>query len=185
MVDLLRVFGGLLESVLPPACAACGLVGREPFCRLCPHAVEPAPAFETEAAAEAQAPWADGGPAAAAALAVWLVTSGAWGAPRIDKLSLRGLQAGGITTLVIEGADLLPEPRILFSAPHSKHTIQDGATAKRLEVEVVVDGDDPFRVPAGGGQRRQQRRLGLTLHPGAKLDHHAHQSGDAEAADVE
>jgi hypothetical protein len=80
------------------------------------------------------------GGVAAAALSAWLVSSAAWGAPRIDTLSLRGLQAGGITTLVIEGADLLPEPRILCSAPHTKHTIKEGATATRLEVEFVVDG---------------------------------------------
>lgn len=93
---------------------------------------------------------------AGAALAVWLVAAAASAAPRIDKLSLRGLQAGGITTLVIEGADFLPEPRILFSAPHAKHTIKDGATPKRLEVEFVVDGGCEsgiysLRVASAGG----------------------------------
>jgi hypothetical protein len=61
-------------------------------------------------------------------------------APRIDKVSLRGLQAGGVTTLVIEGAELLPEPRIWFSAPDARHTIKDGATAERLEVEFALPG---------------------------------------------
>jgi hypothetical protein len=71
---------------------------------------------------------------------MWLAAGAAWAAPRINNLSLRGLQAGGITTLVIEGADLLPQPRIIFSAPHAKHTIKEGGTPQRLEVEFVVDG---------------------------------------------
>ncbi len=73
------------------------------------------------------------------ALAVLLATAAAVAAPRIDRLSLRGLQAGGITTLVIEGAELLPEPRVLFSAPHAQYTIKDGATPQRLEVEFTID----------------------------------------------
>jgi hypothetical protein len=76
-----------------------------------------------------------------AVLIFWLLGSAAVAAPRIDKLSLRGLQAGGITTLVIEGGDLLSEPQIFLSAPHAKHTIKDGATAARLEVEFVIDGE--------------------------------------------
>jgi hypothetical protein len=76
----------------------------------------------------------------AAGSAVWLACAAAWAAPRIDNLSLRGLQAGGVTTLVIEGADLVPQPRIVFSAPHAKHTIKEGATRERLEVEFVIGG---------------------------------------------
>jgi hypothetical protein len=64
-------------------------------------------------------------------------------APRIGNLSLRGLQAGGITTLVIEGAELLPEPQIWLSAPGEKHTIKPGATAERLEVEFALEGQTP------------------------------------------
>ncbi len=73
-------------------------------------------------------------------LAVWLLAAVAAGAPRINNVSLRGLQAGGITTLVVEGAELLPAPRLLFSAPHATYKIKDGATAGRLEVEFTVDG---------------------------------------------
>ena len=61
-------------------------------------------------------------------------------APQITNLSLRGLQAGGVTTLVIEGSELLPEPRVLFSGPVAKQTIKEGATAARLEVEFTLEG---------------------------------------------
>ncbi|REK09962.1 MAG: hypothetical protein DWQ37_17835 [Planctomycetota bacterium] len=93
------------------------------------------------------------------ALAIALValsTSAVLAAPRIDKLSLRGLQAGGITTLVIEGAGLAPEPRLLFSAPQASYTIKPGATAKRMEVDFTVDGSCPagiylLRAASAGG----------------------------------
>ncbi len=83
--------------------------------------------------------------------AAWLLaialTSGTWraadAAPRIGNLSLRGLQAGGITTLVIEGAELLPEPQIWLSVPGEKHTIKPGATAERIEVEFSLEGQTP------------------------------------------
>ncbi len=64
-------------------------------------------------------------------------------APRITNVSLRGLQAGGVTTLVIEGSELLPEPRIYLSAPVARQTIKEGATPQRLEVEFLLDGQTP------------------------------------------
>jgi hypothetical protein len=75
--------------------------------------------------------------------AVWTVAAVAWSAPRIDKLSLRGLQAGGITTLVIEGAELLPETQLHLAAPGMQYKLKDGATAQRLEAEFTIDGTCP------------------------------------------
>ncbi len=83
-----------------------------------------------------------GRPALVAA-AFWMMAAIAWSAPRIDRLSLRGLQAGGITTLVIEGADLLPEPKLHLTAPGVSYQLKDGATPQRLEAEFTVDGGCP------------------------------------------
>jgi hypothetical protein len=77
------------------------------------------------------------------AAAVWMIATAAWSAPRIDKLSLRGLQAGGITTLVIEGAELLPEPQLHLNAAGVQYKIKDGATPQRLEAEFTIDGSCP------------------------------------------
>ncbi len=74
-------------------------------------------------------------------LAVALVSlDSATAAPRITNVSLRGLQAGGVTTLMIEGDELLPEPRVMLSVPVAKLSIKEGATAKRMEVEFALDG---------------------------------------------
>jgi hypothetical protein len=69
-----------------------------------------------------------------------LMAQHAAAAPRINNLSLRGLQAGGVTTLVIEGSELLPDPRIFLSAPVARQVIKDGAKPERLEVEIALDG---------------------------------------------
>lgn len=37
------VLRGFLELVFPPRCAACGVLGQEPFCPACAEAVDPAP----------------------------------------------------------------------------------------------------------------------------------------------
>lgn len=78
-------------------------------------------------------------------VAIAWCTVGAWAtaAPQIGNVSLRGLQAGGVTTLVIDGSELLPEPRVVFSAPLIKATIKEGATPTRLEIEFALDGQTP------------------------------------------
>lgn len=76
--------------------------------------------------------------------AAWcIVGTLAAAAPQIGNVSLRGLQAGGVTTLVVEGSDLLPEPRAIFSAPVVQATIKEGATPTRLEIELALDGQTP------------------------------------------
>jgi len=72
-----------------------------------------------------------------------LLGASASAAPRIDNVSLRGVQAGGVTTLVIDGDDLLPDGKVLLSAPSAKVVVKDGATAKRLEATVSLDGQTP------------------------------------------
>jgi hypothetical protein len=61
-------------------------------------------------------------------------------APRIGNVSLRGLQSGGTTSLVIDGSELAPEARIMLGIPGAQATIKPSSTATRLEVDVAVDG---------------------------------------------
>ncbi|MEX2111548.1 MAG: hypothetical protein WD845_00080 [Pirellulales bacterium] len=75
--------------------------------------------------------------------AMTLAPRAATAAPQIDRLSLRGLQAGGVTTLVIEGSELLPEPKVWFTAPLASQTVKEGATPNRLEVDLALDGQTP------------------------------------------
>src|SRR6185437_13215154 len=60
-------------------------------------------------------------------------------APSISKLNLRGLQSGGTTTLVIDGADLLPSPRLVSSLPMVSQVLKKGATASKVQIDVTLD----------------------------------------------
>jgi hypothetical protein len=60
-------------------------------------------------------------------------------APRIANVSLRGLQSGAVSSIVVDGSELGPESQVWFSAPGVKHTIKPGATPQRLEIEFTVE----------------------------------------------
>lgn len=75
--------------------------------------------------------------------AICLIAAPAIAAPRIDRLSLRGLQAGGVTTIAIDGAELLPEPTLHFGSAGTTYKIKEGATPQHLDVEVTIDGSCP------------------------------------------
>ena len=60
-------------------------------------------------------------------------------APKIQSLSVRGLQIGGTTTIRVTGTELLPNPRLLMSVPIVKQTIKPNATATRVEFDVTLD----------------------------------------------
>jgi hypothetical protein len=54
----------------------------------------------------------------------------------IDRL---GLQVGGSTVLTIDGENLLPDPKVILSAPIVKQVVQPKATANRVVIEVTLD----------------------------------------------
>ncbi|MGE0607199.1 MAG: hypothetical protein AB7O62_08915 [Pirellulales bacterium] len=60
-------------------------------------------------------------------------------APQINNLSVRGLQIGGSTTLAIDGAELLPEPKLFLGAVPVAFKLKDGAQPNRIEVEIALD----------------------------------------------
>jgi hypothetical protein len=60
-------------------------------------------------------------------------------APTITRLNLRGLQSGATTTLTIDGADLLPSPKLICSAAISSQSLKPGATAAKIQLDVTID----------------------------------------------
>ncbi len=65
------------------------------------------------------------------------VASGA--APTVRALNVRGMRIGGPTTIVVDGADLLPNPRLVMTQPIASQSVKPTSTATRLEIEVVLD----------------------------------------------
>jgi len=79
------------------------------------------------------------------AIAVCCAVHKASAAPTINSLSLRGLQVGARTTLVIDGSELGPETKILLTSPIAEQSVKPGATPQHVEVEIALDAS----VPAG------------------------------------
>ena len=60
--------------------------------------------------------------------------------PEIRGLNVRGLQVGGTTTLVLDGASLGTALRLLLPFP-VKQVLKPGATAARATFEVTLGSD--------------------------------------------
>lgn len=98
--------------------------------------------------------------------------------PAIRNLSVRGLQVGGTTTLVVDGEALGTAPRLMLPFP-AKQTLKPGTTATRATFDVTLGGDVPpgyyhLRTVTPGGvslpiaigvDRLPQRPLGAAVEP--------------------
>ena len=56
---------------------------------------------------------------------------------------LRGLQAGGTTTLTITGGDLLPEPKLVLPLAIAQQVLKEGAAANQVQIDVTLDAATP------------------------------------------
>ena len=77
-------------------------------------------------------------------------------APSVTTLSQRGLRLGTTTRIVVEGTELLPEPRLLLPIPIEEQSVEPGATAQRVEFVIALDeatpsGIYPLRVASAHG----------------------------------
>ena len=64
-------------------------------------------------------------------------------APSVTNVSQRGLRVGATTRVVVEGTDLLPEPRLLLPIPIEEQSVEPGATAQRVEFVIALDKATP------------------------------------------
>lgn len=61
--------------------------------------------------------------------------------PTITNISLRGLQIGGTTTLVVEGTELLPNPVFVAPFPIASQSIKGNPQSKRIEIDVQIPAE--------------------------------------------
>jgi hypothetical protein len=61
--------------------------------------------------------------------------------PVISSLSQPGLQTGHTTRLVINGADLSPDPSVLSPFPELRFDVVEGSTPNRLVVDVMIPAE--------------------------------------------
>jgi hypothetical protein len=96
-------------------------------------------------------------PSACVAIAlVCLFASPLFAVPTITNVSVRGLTIGQPTTIVIDGADLLPDPQLILPVKIAVLAVKPGATANHVELDVTLDGSAApgihlLRVASGKG----------------------------------
>jgi hypothetical protein len=62
-------------------------------------------------------------------------------APNITSMSVRGLQIGGTTKVIIQGSDLLPAPQLVTTFAIAKQTVIGKPAANRIEFDVTLGTD--------------------------------------------
>jgi hypothetical protein len=95
-----------------------------------------------------------------------VVLSAAGAPPQIAKVTSPSLQAGAVTTITIEGTDLIPNPQLILSVPIAEQKIKDGATPSKVQVEVRLDG----RAPLGVHHLRLASDKGISNAVGIEID---------------
>ena len=88
--------------------------------------------------------------------AVCLAAAPLFAAPTVTSVSVRGLTIGQPTTIVIDGADLLPDPQLILPVKIAAMTVKPGATANHVELDLTVDASAApgiylLRVASGKG----------------------------------
>lgn len=86
--------------------------------------------------------------------------------PQIAKLAVPTLQTGGTATLVIEGTDLTPNLRIVLPVPIAEQKIKDGATDKKVQIDVKLADN----VPPGVYQLRVANDKGISTPVAVEID---------------
>lgn len=86
--------------------------------------------------------------------------------PQVTKIAVPTLQSGATTTLVIDGTELTPNPRVLLPVPIASQTVKEGAAANKLQIEVKLAAD----VPPGIYQLRIANDKGISNPVGIEID---------------
>src|SRR5688572_24489574 len=92
----------------------------------------------------------------AAVLALSAFVTAAHAAPTVTSISLRGLQAGGTTTITLQGSDLLTDPKLMAPFAITKQEVLPNATNQQVQIQVTLDasvspGIYPLRLASGKG----------------------------------
>lgn len=102
----------------------------------------------------------------AAFLAVLLLRPALAAPPTITRITTPGLQSGAAASLIIDGTDLLPNPRLILPIPLTAQTVKPGATPQRVQIDVKLADN----VPPGLYQVRLANDKGISAPIGIESD---------------
>jgi hypothetical protein len=86
--------------------------------------------------------------------------------PQIAKLAPPTLPTGAATTLVMDGTDLGPNPRVILPVSIAEQTVKPGATAGKVQIEIKLAAD----VPPGVYPLRIASDKGISAPVGIEVD---------------
>lgn len=100
----------------------------------------------------------------AVVLGSWMVAFASAAPPQIARVTTPVLQTGATTTLVIEGTDLTPNPRLLLPITATQ-TVKEGATDKRVQIDVKLADNVPpgFHLLRLGNDRGISNAVGIEI----------------------
>src|SRR4051794_12816210 len=105
-------------------------------------------------------------PAVGTCLALWAVFSTKAAPPQVAKVGVLTLQSGAVNTLVIDGTDLGPNPRIVLPVPIVSQMVKDGATPAKVQIDVKLAAN----VLPGVYQMRIASDKGISNPIGVEID---------------
>jgi hypothetical protein len=100
--------------------------------------------------------------------------------PVVRNLDRLGLWIGGSTMLTIDGDNLLPEPKLVLSAPVVKQVVRPKATANRVVIEVTLDK----KATPGLYNLRLANANGISVGRVVAVDHLPQQTWQAKIASL-
>ena len=86
--------------------------------------------------------------------------------PQLVRITPPALQTGTTTTLILEGTELIPAPRIVLPVPIASQTVKEPSAANRVQIELKLAAD----VPAGVYQMRLANGKGISNPLGVEID---------------
>lgn len=105
-------------------------------------------------------------PAAGTLLALCVVCSSTAAPPQVAKVSSQCLQSGAVNTLIIDGTDLGPNPRIVLPVAIASQAVKEGATPTKVQIEVKLADN----VVPGVYQMRIASERGISSPIGVEID---------------
>src|SRR5262245_47223661 len=76
----------------------------------------------------------------------WVVTPASAAPPQITRVTMPALQIGASTTLIIEGTDLTPNPRVVMPVPITAQTVKEPSMPNRVQIDVKLADKAPAGV---------------------------------------
>jgi hypothetical protein len=96
----------------------------------------------------------------------WIVTPALAAPPQISRVTVPALQIGASTTLIVEGTELTPNPRIVLPVPIVAQTVKEPSMPNRVQIDVKLAD----KIPGGVYMLRLGNDKGISNPVSVEID---------------